>query len=184
MKLDTKSYEAKMAKAIASYEENLSSIRAGQANSAVLNKVTFEYWGAPTLINTMADIRVADAKTLTVTPYDASTLKEMEKAILASDLGITPTNDGKIIRLVFPQPTEERRRELVKQIQNFGEEAKVAVRNIRRDANDMCKKMKKDGEMTEDEQKASEKSVQDLTDKFIKEVDAVTAKKESEIMKI
>ncbi len=184
MKLDTKSYEAKMAKAIASYEENLSSIRAGQANSAVLNKVTFEYWGAPTLINTMADIRVADAKTLTVTPYDASTLKEMEKAILASDLGITPTNDGKMIRLVFPQPTEERRRELVKQIQKFGEEAKVAVRNIRRDANDMCKKMKKDGEMTEDEQKASEKSVQDLTDKFIKEVDAVTAKKESEIMKI
>ncbi len=184
MKLDTKSYEAKMAKAIASYEENLSSIRAGQANSAVLNKVTFEYWGAPTLINTMADIRVADAKTLTVTPYDASTLKEMEKAILASDLGITPTNDGKMIRLVFPQPTEERRRELVKQIQKFGEEAKVAVRNIRRDANDMCKKMKKDGEMTEDEQKASEKSVQDLTYKFIKEVDAVTAKKESEIMKI
>ncbi len=184
MKLDTKSYEAKMTKAIASYEENLSSIRAGQANAAVLNKVNFEYWGAPTPLNSMADIRVADAKTLTVTPYDASTLKEMEKAILASDVGITPTNDGKVIRLIFPQPTEERRRELVKQIQKFGEEAKVAIRNIRRDANDMCKKMKKDGEMTEDEQKASEKSVQDLTDKYIKEVDAVTAKKESEIMKI
>ena len=184
MKLDTKAYEAKMVKAIASYEENLTSIRAGQANSAILNKVNFEYWGAPTPINTMADIRVADSKTLTVTPYDATTLKEMEKAILASDIGITPTNDGKIIRLVFPQPTEERRRELVKQIQKFGEEAKVAIRNIRRDANDACKKMKKDGEMTEDEQKASEKSIQDLTDKYIKEVDSVTSKKESEIMKI
>ena len=184
MKLNTKDYEVKMSKAIASYEENLATIRAGQANSAILNKINFEYWGAPTPINSMADIRVADAKTLTVTPYDATTLKAMEKAILASDIGITPTTDGKVIRLVFPQPTEERRRELAKQIQKFGEEAKVAIRNIRRDANDMCKKMKKDGEMTEDEQKASEKSVQDLTDKFIKEVDAVTAKKESEIMKI
>lgn len=184
MKLDTKTYEAKMVKAIASYEENLSSIRAGQANSAVLNKVNFEYWGAPTPITSMADIRVADSKTLTVTPYDATTLKDMEKAILASDIGITPSNDGKIIRLVFPQPTEERRRELVKQIQKFGEDAKVAIRNIRRDANDACKKMKKDGEMTEDEQKASEKSIQDITDKYIKEVDSVTSKKESEIMKI
>ncbi len=184
MKLNTKDYESKMTKAIANYQENLSTIRAGQANSAILNKVTFEYWGAPTPLKDMADIRVADAKTLTVTPYDASTLKAMEKAILASDVGITPTNDGKMIRLVFPQITEERRRELAKQIQKFGEECKVAIRNIRRDANDMCKKMKKDGEMTEDEQKASEKSVQDLTDKFIKEVDAVTAKKESEIMKI
>ncbi len=184
MKLNTKDYEAKMVKAVASYQENLSTVRAGQANSAVLNKVNFEYWGAPTPITSMADIRVADAKTLTVTPYDATTLKAMEKAILASDVGITPTNDGKVIRLVFPQPTEERRRELVKQVQKFGEEAKVAVRNIRRDANDMCKKMKKDGEMTEDEQKASEKAIQDLTDKFTKEIDAVTSKKESEIMKI
>ena len=194
MKLNTKDYEAKMQKAIASYQENLSSIRAGQANAAILNKINFEYWGAPTPLNSMADIRVADAKTLTVTPYDATTLKEMEKAILASDIGITPTNDGKIIRLVFPQPTEERRKELAKQVQQFGEDAKVAIRNIRRDANDMCKKMKKDGEMTEDEQKASEKSVQDLTDKYcktidtmvadIKEVDAVTSKKKDEIMKI
>jgi len=132
----------------------------------------------------MADIRVSDAKTLTITPYDTTTLKEMEKAILASDVGITPTNDGKVIRLVFPQPTEERRRELVKQIQKSGEDAKVAIRNVRRDANDLCKKMKKDGEMTEDEQKASEKAVQDLTDKYIKEIDAVTAKKEKEIMQI
>ena len=184
MKLDTKVFEEKMGKAIVAYEQNLGTIRAGQANAAVLSKVSFEYWGAPTLISTMADIRVADAKTLTVTPYDASTLKEMEKAILASDVGITPTNDGKVIRLVFPQPTEERRRELAKQIQKMGEDAKVAVRNVRRDANDLIKKMKKDGEMTEDEQKSSEKAVQDLTDKYIKEIDVISAKKEKEIMQI
>ena len=184
MKLNTKEFEEKMIKAVAAYQENLSTIRAGQANTAVLNKVTFEYWGAPTPLNTMADIRVADAKTVTITPYDATTLKEMEKAILASDIGITPTNDGKTIRLVFPQPTEERRKELAKQVQKFGEEAKVAVRNIRRDANDHCKTMKKNGEMTEDEQKTSEKAIQDLTDKYTKEVDAVTAKKEKEIMQI
>ena len=184
MKLNTKDFEEKMKKALSVYEENLGTIRAGQANSAVVSKVNFEYWGAPTPLTSMADVRVADAKTLTITPYDASTLKEMEKALLASDIGITPTNDGKVIRLVFPQPTEERRRELVKQIQKMGEDAKVAIRNIRRDANDLCKKMKKDGEMTEDEQKASEKSVQDLTDKYIKDLDGITAKKEKEIMQI
>ena len=184
MKLNTKDFEEKMKKSIAAYEENLSVLRAGQANTAVLNKISFEYWGAPTPLNAMADIRVADAKTVTITPYDGSTLKAMEKAILASDLGITPTNDGKVIRIIFPQPTEERRRELVKQLQKMGEDAKVAIRNIRRDANDLCKKMKKEGEMTEDEQKASEKSVQDLTDKYIKEIDGVTAKKEKEIMQI
>ena len=184
MKLNTKDFEEKMKKAISVYEENLGSIRAGQANAAVISKVNFEYWGAPTPITSMADVRVADAKTLTISPYDATTLKEMEKAILASDIGITPTNDGKVIRLVFPQPTEERRRELAKQVQKSGEDAKVAIRNVRRDANDLCKKMKKDGEMTEDEQKASEKSIQDLTDKYIKEIDGVTAKKEKEIMQI
>ena len=184
MKLDTKEFETKMQKAIAAYQENLSVIRAGQANTAVISKVTFEYWGTPTLITSMADVRVADSKTLTISPYDATTLKEMEKAILASDVGITPTNDGKVIRLIFPQLTEERRKDLVKQIQKMGEDAKVAIRNIRRDANDLCKKLKKDNEMTEDEQKASEKSIQDLTDKFTKEVDAVTSKKEKEIMQI
>jgi ribosome recycling factor len=184
MKLDTKEFETKMQKAVAAYQENLSVIRAGQANTAVIAKVTFEYWGAPTLITSMADVRVVDSKTLTISPYDATTLKEMEKAILASDVGITPTNDGKVIRLIFPQLTEERRKELVKQVQKMGEDAKVAVRNIRRDANDLCKKMKKDSEMTEDEQKTSEKAIQDLTDKYIKEVDAVTSKKEKEIMQI
>lgn len=184
MKLNTKDFEEKMKKAISVYEENLATVRAGQANSAIISKVNFEYWGAPTPITSMADIRVSDAKTLTITPYDATTLKEMEKAILASDIGITPTNDGKVIRLVFPQPTEERRRELAKQIQKSGEDAKVAIRNIRRDANDLCKKMKKDGDMTEDEQKASEKTVQDLTDKYIKDIDGITSKKEKEIMQI
>ena len=184
MNFNTKPYEEKMMKAIDSYEQNLSIIRAGQANTAVLSKVSFEYWGAPTLISTMADIRVADSKTVTVTPYDATTLKAMEKAILASDIGITPTNDGKIIRLVFPQPTEERRRELAKQVQKMGEDAKVAIRNIRRDANDAAKKMKKDGELTEDDVKNAEKSIQDLTDKYIKNVDAVSSRKEKEIMQI
>lgn len=184
MSFNTKDFEEKMGKAVAAYEHNLSIIRAGQASAAVLSNISFEYWGAPTLINTMADIRVADSKTVTISPYDATTLKEMEKAILASDLGITPTNDGKIIRLVFPQPTEERRRELVKQVQKMGEEAKVAVRNIRRDANDFIKKLKKDGEMTEDEQKSAEKSVQDLTDKYVKMIDGVSDKKEKEIMQI
>ena len=184
MKLDTKEFEIKMQKAIGAYQENLSVIRAGQANTAVISQVMFEYWGTPTLITSMADVRVVDSKTLTISPYDATTLKEMEKAILASDVGITPTNDGKVIRLIFPQLTEERRKELVKQVQKMGEDAKVAIRNIRRDANDLCKKMKKDNEMTEDEQKASEKSIQDLTDKFTKEVDAVTSKKEKEIMQI
>ena len=184
MKLNTKDFEERMGKAIYAYEQNIASVRAGQASTAVLSKINFEYWGAPTSLMSMADVRVADSKTVTITPYDATTLKAMEKAILASDLGITPTNDGKIIRIVFPQPTEERRKELVKQVQKMAEDGKVAVRNIRRDANDLCKKMKKDGEMTEDEQKASEKNVQDLTDKYIKEIDAITAKKEKEIMQI
>ncbi len=184
MGFNTKPYEEKMIKSIDSYEQSLAIIRAGQANTAVLSKVTFEYWGAPTLLTTMADVRVADTKTVTITPYDATTLKEMEKAILASDIGITPTNDGKVIRLVFPQPTEERRRELVKQVKNMGEDAKVAIRNIRRDANDAAKKAKKDGELTEDDVKNAEKAIQDLTDKYIKSVDAVSAKKEKEIMQI
>ena len=184
MKLNTKDFEERMGKAINAYEQNIASVRAGQASTAVLSKINFEYWGAPTSLMSMADVRVADSKTVTITPYDATTLKAMEKAILASDLGITPTNDGKIIRIVFPQPTEERRKELVKQVQKMAEDGKVAIRNIRRDANDLCKKMKKDGEMTEDEQKASEKTVQDLTDKYIKDIDAITSNKEKEIMKI
>ena len=184
MKFETKEFEAKMQKSVAAYEVNLDSIRAGQANAAIVSRVSFEYYGAPTPVTTMADIRVADSRTLTITPYDASTLKAIEKAILASDIGITPTNDGKVIRLIFPQLTEERRRELSKRVQKEGEDAKVAIRNIRRDAMDLSKKMKKDGELTEDEQKAAEKSIQDVTDKYIKVVEEVTSKKEKEIMAI
>lgn len=184
MKLNTKDYEEKMKKSLASLEETLTTVRAGRANAGVLSRVTFDYWGSPTPITTMADVRVTDAKTLTISPFDAKSLKDMEKAILASDIGITPQNDGKVLRLVFPQPTEERRRELKKQIQKYGEDAKVAIRNIRRDANDVCKAQKKDGTMTEDEQKTSEKAIQDLTDKYIKQIDAITAAKDKEIMEI
>ena len=184
MKLDTKEYEARMQKTISAFEENLAVIRAGQANPAVLSKVTFEYYGSPTPITQMADVRVADSKTISITPYDRTTLKAMEKAILASDIGITPNNDGSSIRLVFPQPTEERRREIAKQVQKYAEDCKVAIRNIRREANDLTKKNKKDGTMTEDEVKSSDKAVQDLTDKYIKSVDTVASKKEAEVMAI
>ena len=184
MAFNIKNYEEKMIKTISAYDYNLQSIRAGQANAGVLNRVTFEYYGSPTPVNQMADIRMADARTLTITPYDASTLKAIEKAILVSDIGINPSNDGKMIRLVFPQVTEERRKELKKQIQKMGEDTKVIIRNIRRDANDDIKKAKKDGELTEDDVKFNEKKVQDLTDKYIKEVDACSAKKEAEVMAI
>ena len=184
MKLETKEYETKMQKSIEVYKEALSVIRAGRANSAVISKVTFEYYGAPTLITSMADVKVTDPKTLVITPYDASTLKAIEKALLASDVGITPMNDGKVIRLVFPQLTEERRKEINQNISKMSEEAKVAVRNIRRDANDKSKAMKKNSEMTEDEQKQSDKEIQNLTDKYIKEIEAITEAKEKEIMEI
>ena len=184
MSFNTKEFEEKMKKTIAAYESNLATIRAGQANASVLNRITFEYYGSATPVNTMADIRMADSRTLMITPYDASTLKAIEKAILTSDLGINPANDGKVIRLVFPQVTEERRKEIKKQIQKMGEDTKVIVRNIRRDANDLIKKMKKDGDLTEDEVKTAEKSVQDLTDKYVKEVDNASAKKEKEVMEL
>lgn len=184
MSFNKKPYEEKMTKAVAAYESNLSLIRAGRANTAILSKITFEYYGAPTLLVNMADVKVTDPKTVTISPYDKTTLKAIVKAILASDIGITPSDDGTVIRLVFPQLTGERRKELVKQVQKEGEEAKVAVRNIRRSANDDIKKMKKDGELTEDEQKNAEKSVQELTDKFIKNVDNVTDKKIAELNEI
>ncbi len=184
MKLDTKEFETKMNKSIAAYNEALSVIRAGRANAAVLAHVTVDYYGSPTAITQMAEVKVTDPKTLIIQPWDASTLKNIEKAIQASDVGINPQSDGKIIRLVFPQLTEERRKEIKKSILKLSEEAKVAIRNIRRDANDKSKAMKKNSEMTEDEQKSSDKAIQDLTDKFIKEIDAITAAKEKEIMEI
>ena len=184
MKLDTKAYEEKMKKSIGSYESELETVRVGRANAAVLNKVTVDYYGTPTQISAMAQITVPDARTMVIQPWDASTLKNIEKAILASDLGLNPQNDGKCLRILFPMLTEDRRKELSKQVSQMGETVKVAIRNIRRDAVDKCKDMKKKAEMTEDEQKASEKSVQDLTDKYIKEIDNITAKKTKDIMAI
>ena len=184
MKYNAKDLQNKMDKTIASYEENLSTIRASQANPSVLNRVTFDYWGSPTEITAVANVKIADAKTLVIAPYDASTLKAIEKAIQTSDIGINPNNDGKVIRLVFPQLTEERRRELAKQVQKMGENAKVAIRNIRRDANDDIKKQKKDNVLTEDDVKDAEKAVQDITDKYIKNIDTLSAAKEKEIMKV
>lgn len=184
MKLDVKEFERKMQKSVEVYKDSLSTIRAGRANAAVLGNITVDYYGAPTLITQMGEVKVTDPKTLVIQPWDASTLKNIEKAILASDIGINPQNDGKVIRLIFPQLTEERRKEIKKSIAKMSEDAKVTIRNIRRDANDASKSMKKNGEMTEDEQKQSDKSIQDLTDKYIKEVEAVTAVKEKEIMSI
>lgn len=184
MKLDAKQFEEKMKKSISVYEEDLDTIRVGRANAKILDKVEALYYGTPTPINQMAEIKVPDPKTLVITPWDATSLKAIEKAIQASDVGITPTNDGKCVRLAFPPLTEERRKELTKQTSKLGENAKVSLRNIRRDANDKCKEMKKASEMTEDEQKQSEKEIQDLTDKYIKLVDEITTKKQKEIMEI
>nr|MBQ4317818.1 ribosome recycling factor [Clostridia bacterium] len=184
MKLNVKEYEDKMKKSASVYEAELSTIRAGRANPAVLDKITVDYYGTPTAINQVAAVNVTDARTIVIQPWDGKLVKAVEKAILASDLGITPVSDGKVIRISFPPLTEERRKELTKQIEKMGEEAKVAVRNIRRDANDKCKAMKKKSEMTEDEQKESEKNIQDLTDKFVKEIDKITAAKNKEILEL
>jgi ribosome recycling factor len=169
---------------IANLRSELASIRAGRANPSVLDKIMVEYYGVPTPINQMAAVTVAEARILNIQPWDASTLKAIEKAILTSDIGINPNNDGKSIRIVFPPLTEERRKELVKSIAKYQEEAKVAVRNIRRDALDNFKNLKKNGELTEDDLKNMEKKTQDLTDKFCKNVDDIAAAKEKEIMEI
>ena len=184
MKLDKKEFESKMQKTTAAYESELETIRVGRANPNVLNKITVDYWGVPTPITQVGDVKVPDARTLLITPWESNLLKGIEKSINMSDLGINPQNDGKSIRLVFPPLTEERRKDLQKQVAKFGEEAKVAVRNIRRDANELCKKMKKDSQMTEDEQKSSEKDIQDMTDKYIKNIDEITERKQKEILEI
>ena len=184
MKLDTKAFEDKMKKTIAVLEEEFACIRIGRASARVLDKITVPYYGTPTAVDGVATVKAIDARTLAITPWETNMLKELEKAIQASDIGITPQNDGKCLRLVFPALTEERRKELTKQTAKMGEEAKVAVRNIRREANDKAKDMKKNSEMTEDEQKASEKIVQDLADRYVKEVDAAVEKKNKEIMEL
>lgn len=184
MKLDVKPYEEKMKKSVSAFESELATIRAGRANASVLDRINVDYYGSPTAINAIAAVKATDAMTLTITPWDASTVKMIEKAIQASDLGINPVSDGKVIRLAFPQPTEEKRKQLTKDVAKMAEDAKVAIRNIRRDANDKAKDMKKNSEMTEDEQKASEKAIQDLTDKYSKILDGVADAKNKEIMSI
>ena len=184
MKLDTKKFEEKMQKTLDTLTADLATMRVGKANPEVLSKITFEYYGAPTPLMTMASVAVADARTLVITPYDKSTLKEMDRAIQTSDLGIHPQNDGSVLRLTFPPMTEDRRREMTKQVAQKGENAKVAIRNIRREANDAVKEQKKNSEMTEDEAKVSDKEIQDLTDRYVKKIEAVVDAKDKEMMTI
>lgn len=176
--------EQKMEKCIKSLEHEFSTIRAGRANPAVLDKIQVDYYGVPTQINAMAAVSVSEARILVIQPWDASSIKAIEKAILASDIGIVPTNDGKALRLVFPQLTEERRKELCKQVKKNGEDAKVTIRNARRDALDKFKTMKKNSEITEDDVKDGEKKAQTLTDKFCEKIDKICAEKEKEIMTV
>ncbi|HHT87230.1 MAG TPA: ribosome recycling factor [Clostridiales bacterium] len=174
----------KMSKTIANLTKELSTLRAGRANPAVLDKVLVDYYGTPTPINQMANISVPEPRLLVISVWDASMLNAVEKAIQKSDIGINPANDGKVIRLVFPELTEERRKELVKQVKKKGEEAKVAIRSIRRDANEQVKKERKESLITEDDQKALEEDIQKLTDDKIKEIDNIIAEKEKEIMEV
>ena len=179
-----KKADEKMTKSVERLKGEFASIRAGRANPAVLDKAVVDYYGVPTPINQMAAVSVAEARILVIQPWDISTLKAIEKAIMTSDIGITPTNDGKVIRLVFPQPTEEKRKELCKEIKKYGEETKVAVRSVRRDAIEALMVSKKDGEITEDDLKDLEKEVQNITDKHCKNVDNLVSEKEKEIMSI
>ncbi len=176
--------EEKMGKTVSVLSAEFASIRAGRANSAVLDKIKVDYYGTPTPINQMAAVSVAEARILTIQPWDVSTLHTIEKAIQASDIGINPQNDGRIIRLVFPQLTEERRKELCKDVKKLAEDSRIAVRSIRRDGIDKVKKMEKASEITEDDLKIAEKKLQDLTDKYIKDIDKLADEKEKEIMAI
>ncbi|MBA1333890.1 MAG: Ribosome recycling factor [Firmicutes bacterium] len=179
-----KETEEKMKKTVKVLEEELATIRAGRANPALLDKVMVEYYGVPTPLNQIAGLSAPEARLLIIQPYDSTALGNIEKAILKSDLGLNPSNDGRIIRLVIPQLTEERRRELVKLVKKYGEEAKVAIRNERRNANDELKRMKKDGDITEDDEKKAQDEVQKLTDRYVENIDQVVAKKEQEIMEV
>ena len=182
--MDFSEFENRMDKTIEVFKQNLSEVRAGRANPAILNKVSVEYYGTPTPINQVAGVSVPEARLIVIQPWDASLLKEIEKAILASDIGINPNNDGKVIRLAFPELNEERRKELVKDIKKMAEESKVAIRAIRRDAIDKAKAMQKNSEITEDDLRSAEDSIQKLTDKKIEEIDKVLADKEKEILTV
>ena len=182
--MDFSEIEARMDKTIDVLKQNLSEVRAGRANPAILNKVTVSYYGTPTPINQVAGISVPEARLIMIQPWDASILKDIEKAILAADIGINPNNDGKVIRLAFPELTEERRKELVKDIKKMAEEAKVAVRSVRRDGIDEFKTKQKNSEITEDDLKVAESEIQKLTDAKIADIDAILEKKEKEVMSI
>ena len=182
--MDYNKYEEKMNKSISILEENFAEVRAGRANPAILNKITVDYYGTPTPINQLAGISVPEARMIVIQPWDANVLKEIEKEILKSDIGINPNNDGKVIRLTFPELNEERRKEIVKDIRKMAEDAKVAIRSIRRDAIDEAKAMQKNAEMSEDELKSAEDRIQKLTDKFVEEIDKILANKEKEVMSI
>ena len=176
--------EEKMEKTLANLESEFSVIRAGRANPAILNRLTVNYYGSPTPLQQVANISVPEARLLVIQPWDKTLIKEIEKAINMSDIGINPSNDGQVIRLTFPELTEERRKELSKDVKKKGEEAKVAVRNIRRDANDKIKKAEKAGEFTEDDSKQTEESVQKSTDKYIEKIDKAVEAKTKEIMTV
>ena len=182
MSVDFKEYGRKMDKTLEHLAEEFGAVRAGRANAKVLDRITVEYYGSETALAGVASISSPDARTLVIQPWDTKLLKEIEKAILVSDLGINPQNDGRVIRLIFPQLTEERRRDLTKQVKKYAEDAKVAMRNIRRDGMDYVKKLKKNSEITEDEQKKAEKDLQDMLDKYTKKVDESLAAKEKELM--
>ena len=184
MAVDFKEFERRMGKAVDHLEEEFGAVRAGRANAKVLDRISVEYYGSETPLNGVATISSPDARTLVISPWDTKLLKDIAKAIQTSDLGINPQNDGRVIRLTFPQLTEERRKDLAKQVKKYAEEAKVAMRNIRRDGMDYVKKLKKASEITEDDQKKAEKDLQDLLDKNIKKVDAALAAKEKELMAI
>ena len=184
MAVDFKDYGRKMEKTLEHLSEEFGAVRAGRANAKVLDRITVEYYGSETPLNGVATISSPEARTLVISPWDTKLLKDIAKAIQMSDLGINPQNDGRVIRLTFPQLTEDRRKELVKQVKKYGEDAKVAMRNIRRDGMDYVKKLKKNNEITEDDQKKAEKDLQDLLDKYIKKVDEALAAKEKELMAI
>ena len=184
MSSTTKIYEEKMNNCVSHLTRELGAIRAGRANPAVLDKLVVDYYGAPTPVNQVAAVAVAEARILTITPWDGKLVKAISKAIQQSDIGINPIDDGHTIRLVFPAPTEERRKQLAKDVQKLGEESKVAVRNVRRDAMDKFKAQKKASEITEDDLKIAEKDLQKLTDDYIKEIDKVAEKKEKELFEI
>ena len=184
MAVDFKEFERRMGKAVDHLQEEFGAVRAGRANAKVLDRITVEYYGSETPLAGVATISSPDARTLIISPWDTKLLKDIAKAIQMSDLGINPQNDGRVIRLTFPQLTEERRKELAKQVKKYAEDAKVAMRNIRRDGMDYVKKLKKNSEITEDDQKKAEKDLQTLLDKYIKKVDDALAAKEKELMAI